>query len=405
VWYAGAVSNITTPDDRSPKINQLVAFTQVINNEEDLVKCYQRNDPTDTELSDLLPTDGGTLELTGVGSITKMIPLDTGLVVIAANSINVISGPDGVFRADDFSVDLLADIGTTTNRGVVNLDYGAMFANEQGIYSVLPDQAGQLAVQNLTNNSIKSWYRDRIKDNMNRLVGCIYDSAEREVRWLFNENLGFETFYELVYNLDLNAFYTHKYDTGNVSGTQLSGYIPLTGQTRGYYLAGTVNNTEIWPVYHGYDDGVTTAIDNFGELRDYDAVLTTGSITFGDSTLEKWSSYVHSHFKRTEGDFYDTGDGNLLPSFQSECTLQSRWNFSNSAASGKFGTEQQAYRYPRMYVPSGAGDPYDVGEEVITTKLRVRGTGKAMQLRYYSPPQKDAVLYGWNLLVESGNTA
>lgn len=98
--------------------------------------------------------------------------------------------------------------------------------------------------------------------------------------------------------------------------------------------------------------------------------------------------------------FYpDSGGGNLVPTTPSKCTVQARWNFANSSNGGKFGTAFEVYRYVRPYIPSDVNDTYDWGESVISTKLRIRGSGKALQLEYHSPIRKGCTLYGWGMLL------
>jgi hypothetical protein len=74
-------------------------------------------------------------------------------------------------------------------------------------------------------------------------------------------------------------------------------------------------------------------------------------------------------------------------------------NWANSANSGKWGTQFQAYRLLRNYVPSGAGDPFDYGDSVIVTKNKLRGSGKVVSLKIQSETGKDMQLLGWAMQI------
>ncbi|MGW8179860.1 MAG: hypothetical protein ACWGQW_14030, partial [bacterium] len=56
-----------------------VYFSQIIENKSQFGKCYQRNDPTSEELSDLLPNDGGEVSVHEMGDLHHMAVVGTSL--------------------------------------------------------------------------------------------------------------------------------------------------------------------------------------------------------------------------------------------------------------------------------------------------------------------------------------
>jgi hypothetical protein len=130
------------------------------------------------------------------------------------------------------------------------------------------------------------------------------------------------------------------------------------------------------------------------------AFLVTGYEMFADSQRDKQVTYLTTHFQRTETGFTDTGGGQLEATGESSCLAQVQWDFANSAAGGKFGTQFQAYRLNRMFVPVGSEDPFDYGTSVITTKSKLRGSGKAISLRFDTEATKDLHVLGWAMNVE-----
>lgn len=400
VWVSGAKSSVTGGDTRSPNIGQTILFSQVVSNSEDIGKFYQVNDPTDPEVSDLLPTDGGVLNLPDIGAIIRMVPLGNGLLVIAEDSTRFITGPDGVFRADDFSVDVIANVGTANNNTIVNLRDTVMFANADGIYWVKSDpQSGRMYAENLTRDRISKPFSDFFGNN--DISGAVYDERNNVCRWM--KSLGSGNYRELIYDVNLNAFYFYSFDTRS-SSYKLSSYLPLRNNPNGsyYYLQSPAPNTGSCGKLGS--DNFNFFRDDFNGFSDYTATIVTGYGNFGDTQRDKWIPYITTHFQRSETEgFIDEGNGNLTPLRPSSCLMSVKWNFSDTGASGKTTDPQEIYKYPRMYTPTDASDPFDWGESVISTKNKVRGSGKVLQLKFESPAQKDCQLLGWGMSIYAGN--
>ena len=126
----------------------------------------------------------------------------------------------------------------------------------------------------------------------------------------------------------------------------------------------------------------------------YSSYLVTGYELFGDIMRSKQIPYVFFYFKRTE-DGYTSASGTLELTKQSSCKVQAQWNWADSANSGKWGNEFQAYRLLRPYIPTGASDPFDYGDGVIVTKNKLRGSGKCLSLKISSEASKDMHILGW----------
>ena len=92
IFYAGFSGKVVNPDKRSPSLESMVFFSQLVKNAQDYSKCYQNGDPTSRSESDLVDTDGGFIKLSGVETILGMIPMKNYLVVLASNGIWAIAG-------------------------------------------------------------------------------------------------------------------------------------------------------------------------------------------------------------------------------------------------------------------------------------------------------------------------
>jgi len=147
-------------------------------------------------------------------------------------------------------------------------------------------------------------------------------------------------------------------------------------------------------------------LDNdFLDWKDFDstgvdapAFMLTGYLTGGDSQRKKGVTYLTFHMIRTEDGFEDVG-GELIPTRQSSCKVQTQWEWTNSANSNRFGREFQAYRYNRHYIPADVDDPYDTGHLLITTKNKLRGKGRALSFLMKTEPGKDCRILGWAMVM------
>jgi len=147
-----------------------------------------------------------------------------------------------------------------------------------------------------------------------------------------------------------------------------------------------------------YRDTTFKDWETYGVGVDFSSYLVTGYETFGDILRHKQVPYVWFYFQRTEDGFTEV-DNVLEINNPSSCLVQAQWNWTNSANSGQWGNQFQAYRLPRNYVPSGPSDIFDYGYEVVVTKNKLRGSGRCLSLKIQSEEGKDMKLLGWGLLV------
>lgn len=84
----------------------------------------------------------------------------------------------------------------------------------------------------------------------------------------------------------------------------------------------------------------------------------------------------------------------MTPSNIYSCLLTAKFDFAINNNSGKFSTPQQVYKLStkRLAQVGGVEDNYPF--DVVDTRVRVRGSGKVLKLRYESEPGKDFELIG-----------
>jgi hypothetical protein len=74
------------------------------------------------------------------------------------------------------------------------------------------------------------------------------------------------------------------------------------------------------------------------------------------------------------------------------CLLTAKFDFAIDNSTGKFSTPQEAYKLSTLRLKGGSEADYKY--KVVDTRLRVRGSGRVVVLRYESSPGKDFELIG-----------
>jgi hypothetical protein len=72
--------------------------------------------------------------------------------------------------------------------------------------------------------------------------------------------------------------------------------------------------------------------------------------------------------------------------------LTVKFDFAIDNSTGKFSTPQETYKLSTKRLKGGTEDDYNY--KVVDTRVRVRGTGKVVVMRYESSPGKDFQLIG-----------
>lgn len=441
VWYAGVNSSVTSGDSESPDYTGYLFFSQQIKNKQSFGKCYQEADPTSEVDSELVATDGGTIPIPEASNILKMITLQRSLIVVAENGIWEVSGGELNFSASDFEVRQLSNIGCASAQSVVVAEDVAFYWAKSGIYVISASEAtGKLASSSISITSIQTFYQEDVPSVSKAHSVGVYLPIERKVRWMYSDDPTYDGASlrnkynkELIFDVTLGAFYINNIHSLSTNSPFPAAYIPTPNFTTVNYSQNVVVNGE-QVVVNGEPVVVTTpvlgrglsslkflafaptatnynmtlaeysngsfleweAADNTGV--DCPAFLETGDTTFEDVMRKKQITSIVCHLKRTETGFESQGGG-LVAQNPSSCLVRSKWEFSDSANSGKWSSQFQAYRLTRNYIPSGAGDPFDYGHDVISTRTKLRGIGRAIRIRMDSEAGKDMQVLGWGLAI------
>jgi hypothetical protein len=382
VWYAGA------PYKRQAG---RIYFSQIVENDVQYGSCHQVADPTDERISDIVATDGGVIVIPEVGSVLKLLPYGAFLLVFATNGVWQIGGnsSSGFFSAVSYSIRKITEQGCISGTSVVlgnNIPYYGGFGD---IYVITQDpNSGLLVAGNITESTIHTLYASLVAKG---IMQGEYDDVERRVVWLCNsdsETPSYAYDQALCFHTVLGAFTKYSF-TYNISGYVSSVFSmrePTSVDKRLKFVGLT-------------DAGTVLQISelNSTDFLDFDndeetAYIISGPETLGDASKFRYAPYVWVFSKKTETGYTSTG-----PSNDSSTKLQARWDWADLSVSGKWGTEQEVYRHLRMYTPASSSDGFDDGVPLVVTRNKVRGRGRALQIKLTAGVGKDSYIAGWHV--------
>lgn len=397
---------------------------------EDLGDCFQVNDPSGDDPSDLLDTDGGVINIPEAYNITRLHTMGSKLLVFAENGVWSISGIDDVFRASSYSVSKITDAGLNHEKSFVARDVSRPYWwSLRGIYTIeVSKEFGAINAINISLPTIQTFYED-IDAESKATVRGTYDPVDNKVLWMYESNdetTSGKLTKALVFDETLSAFYP--WDIGD-SGNNLYSIVP-------FYLSGAGAEDQTFDVIDSSGNNVQAASGVNEVVATFSSrVFLTGGITIlcrtntdkytfakftdtefkdwgtatyssyaegaydfvGDMSLKKTNVYVTSYLKVTEEDIVDTGTGYNY-NRPSSCQVSTYWDFKTSTSQ----SPQEAYRLKELPTPSGAGAfPYP--KTVTISRIRLRGRGRSFRIRYESTGSNDFHLLGYDVISEKNS--
>lgn len=397
-WYAGRVWYAGTPYKQQAG---RIYFTQIIESDPQYSKCYQVADPTDERISDIVASDGGVVIIPEVGNVLKLLPYGPFLLVFATGGIWQIGGnsASGFFSAVSYSIRKITEEGCVSGTSVVLGNNVPHYGGPSDIFTIVEDtNSGLLVSQNLTEAVIHTLYA-AIPDK-NTIQGE-YDEVERRIVWLYKRSTSVPDFqYDgaLCFNTLLKAFTKYKlYHDGNAYVSSVFSVrepVSLNKRLKFVALNGGGSTLQISEFNRtSYRDLDEDEDDSSFEVP---AFIITGPETLGDASKFRYAGYVWVFSKKTETGYILIGS-DLVPVGESSTKLQSRWDWADNSSAGKWGPEFEVYRHKRLYQPVDASDTFADGQPLLVTKNKVRGRGRALQLKFTAGEGRDSYLAGWHV--------
>lgn len=418
IFYAGL---------ESAKNSGVILFSRQIETLSELGECFQVNDPTSEDISDLLDTDGGVVRIPDAVNIKYLYAFGANLFIFADNGVWSINGVDNVFRATEYSLRRVSYTGMLTAESFVEAEGVPFWWSKTGIHTLQFDEvSGNPTEQNISLPTIQTFW-DEIGSNSRSLVQATYDRLNKKIYWAYpnpTETNANKLNNFLILDIPLGAFYPWKVSDEASSTDYIMGLAVYSGYGSDELVLDVVLSTGD-DVVQGADDVVSTQFSDFATgdpsivllIRDgatgkltmgtfsgdnfldwgttnYTSFAEAGYDFMGDLMLQKTAPYIIVYSRVTEEGWTNTGSG-YEPIRPSSIFVSAYWDFSTTPSSAA----QQAYRYKTTPIVD-PGDLTDFGypDTVITTRLKVRGRGRSMRMRFESEQGKDFVLLGYGVL-------
>lgn len=363
-----------------------VWFSQIVVNKEEYGRCYQKNDPTSEDYFELLSDDGGVIKILEIGTILRLFPLRSSLVIFASNGVWLIGGTNGALRATDYSIKKLSGVGTTSPYSIIDVKGMPVWWAEDGIYTMQYDpNYDSFQLVNLSQSTIKSLIVDIPQLNRKFITGT-YDTRNEVIMWMYNDSSSLSPENYRVYNrvLCLNtvtkAFYTWTIE-------------PVINKLRSVIYvqdAQRLNEPKI-KYLTTVEISTTQEVIFFAEAKDNIFLDWTilGTYYSAPSAIVDYSSYFITGFK-IHGEtqkFFQPGYCfvflNQLDN--SSCYMHTRHDYTSDSSEGKWSSIQQVY------------NPALTNRYINFRRLKVRGKGRAMQIKFESETGKPFDIIGWSM--------
>lgn len=391
VWYAGVdAQQVASGDATYYTWTENLYFSQIVSQSTDFGNCYQTNDPTSENLFDLLPTDGGVIQIQGAGSIYKLFPIQNGMLVFAANGVWFITGNQGIgFSADDYTITKISAVQSISGTSFIDVNGLPLFWNEEGIYAVNPSSGGGLTVEPLTVGTILTFYNS-IPMQSKKFARGAYHPIDYTVQW--------------CYKSENETSVTNRYDFDSVLcfNTYNKAFYPyslpdVTGQPHIHginYVAGPGGTTSPDPVFKyltASSNGSGSYNFTFSEENDYTNYVDFISY---DGTGFNFTSYFVTGYRlhgqgqrRFQIPYIYMYSRNDTPT---SYYIQGLWDFATSRNSGRWSTAQRIVNGQSNF-------------GTIFRRHKLRGQGVVLQIKVLSVDGQPFDVIGWSTF-ETQNT-
>ena len=413
----------------SAKNTDIILFSQLITDFNKLGECLQQNDPTSEQISDLLDTDGGTIRIAGAVGIKVLYVIDASLYVFADNGVWRIEGIDGVFSPSAFAVKKVTDVGIVDASSFIVADGSPIWWSRNGIHTLDFDGAtGRPVESNLTLGTIQSYW-DLIPNESKTKLKTAFDSVNKRAYWSWpDQDEGVESKVNNILVLDaaLRAFYPWYIEDAGADTDCVVGFEFYSGFGASLSALDVVTTNGDDVVTTAGDDVISQQVANVATgspaiialIRDnatnkitmgsfsgddfldwgttnYSSYAEAGYDFMGDLLLKKTAPYVTTYMRLTETAWEGNEETGYQPDNPSSMFVTSFWDFKSASSS----SPQQAYRFKRMPVVNSSNLlDFNHPESVIVTRMKLRGKGRSMRIKFESEQGKDFILLGFSIL-------
>jgi hypothetical protein len=340
-----------------------IYFTQIIEDDTQLGKCYQANDPTAKDSFDLLPSDGGTIKIQDINTVLDMRVIGQALYVFASNGVWSITGSDNAsFRATDYTVSKISSFPALSRSSIVDIGGLPVWWNYEGIFALKKSEVGLTSeVTNLTESTIQSFY-DVIPQSAKLTAKGAFNDQTGLVYWIYNimpEEGPFKYTNILAFDAYSGTFYPM---TIPESSIEVSGLVAVRNEGLKVFKFLTVNLNIVT-----FSEIIDDTYFDWGTIP-YETFFITGYRIRGDIIKDFQTNYLS-----VVSEEIDSGS----------CYVQGLWDYTYDEQSARFSNPQQVYRY-------GTYRNYQ------RSRLKMRGTGYSLQFKFFGEAGKPFTIVGWS---------
>ena len=311
-------------------------------------------------------------------------------------------GRRGLFTAGQYSVRKITESECSSGRSPIVIGNRAIYTGPRGIHVIAPNKYTRTLEENSISDQLILTLWNAIPEANQEVVQTVHDSALDRVYFLYGDSGDNANHYanSLVLDLRVGAFYKYVFNTTTTTG--LLGAYSITGSDS------SANNKKIKWTAQSTNTLITCDL-NQTDYIDFDGAesplpyFITGWDNLGDFQRRRQAPVITVFAKRTETGYTASGNG-WDGDNESSNLLTAYWDWTNDSISGKDGAfypdgsaksavQRETYRHPRAFVPSAANDVD--GYPIVTTRNKIRGRGRVLQLRFDGAATKDSHILGF----------
>mgnify|MGYP003552468791 CR=1 FL=1 len=401
-FYAGRVFFAGVGAD---KYSDKIYFSQLIESDDQIGKCFQVNDPTSETTFDLVDTDGGVISIPSLSKVVTLKVINDSLIVIGTNGTFAIRGTDNSsFKATDYSVEYLSSVGGISASSVLEVDNNLMWWNNDAIYGLFRDQSGlNFSVQNLSKQTIQSIVDGIPTVNKRRIKGA-YNRREQIVHWLYND-VDDSYFFNriLAFNVVSQAFYTFTITTAD--NPKIVGILAVSGDRRFSSTEDVVDSSSVVVTDTLLND---VEVEVFSYIPDSEIFkyTTSGQIAMVGPSFAQGLTYSNLDSESLRDWVEWSGDGTEVPAeFTTGYRIRGEFlrKFQSTPIVVVLGWVDGAQVYISGLWDYGLRETtsqalYNLIEfsEFKLKRVKLRGKGRSLQLKFVSEGDAPFIIYGWS---------
>lgn len=385
-FYAGA---------KNTEWADTIFFSQIVDTAEKFARCYQEADPTDEEFNAIVSTDGGHIVIPGLSGVIEMKALRNTLLIFSTEGVWELSGGQGVFTADSYSVRKITDAACSSSTSIVVIESSVIFTGPGGIYIIAPNQyTGILEATNAIEQTIQTKWNSFTVAEQERCQAFYDDAQKRAYFMLGPDGTAIAVDEMLVFDSKIAAWFRYTFDTPSdnvlLTGVAIPDADAPSTNKKAKFLYEASTSSVNWA------DFDQTSFDDWDGTNGPLPYIYTSWDNLGDFQRRRQAPIITVYSQRTETGFTEAG-GQYTAANPSSTLMSGYWDWvsdaTNETTTNKITATQEIYRKVRDFAP-GATTDLD-GYPVVVTRNKLRGRGRVLQLKFEGAEDKDSHILGF----------